>query len=175
MTDICLELMTPKCRAAKAETCVPDSRGYYAIFLAAPGALPPPFLDHISSTGLIYLGIAAKLSLRARLVDQELRSKGPATFFRSIGAILGYKPPIGSLRGQKNTRNYKFDEGTTERIISWINDNLELSWVESSEPDEELESRLIESLTPIINIKHNPRKLEALLELREECRRIACS
>ena len=39
--------------------------------------------------------------LNKRMLKQELRSKGHGTFFRSIGAVLGFRPDKGSLNIKK--------------------------------------------------------------------------
>ena len=51
----------------------------------------------ITEHNIIYIGIASQ-SLRKRL-NQELRAKGHGTFFRSIGAVLGYSPREGFFSG----------------------------------------------------------------------------
>lgn len=137
-------------------------------------ALPEPFKTHSEKRGhdLIYLGIATE-SLRCRFRDQELRARGHGTFFRSVGAVLGYRPPAGSLAGKSNTRNYRFAPTDAQAIIGWINANLLVNWVEFSGAHAAEESALIGKHLPLLNLQRNPAALPELSALRAECVRIA--
>ncbi len=44
------------------------------------------------------------------MLGNELRARGHGTFFRSLGAVLGYLPPKGSLKGKSNQNNYTFQK-----------------------------------------------------------------
>jgi hypothetical protein len=154
---------------------VPDAPGLYAIFVNATSALPAPFDDLLArrETTLIYLGKAGD-SLRKRLGEEELRHKRAATFFRSLGAVLGYQPPAGSLAGAKNQRNYRFSPQDTAAITAWIDVHLRVRWLALSKDETEAyEPLLIALLRPLLNLKDNPSALPELRELREECRQIA--
>src|SRR5205814_7359543 len=87
---------------------VDNKPGLYAIFIDDAKSLPEPFCSMLIRRGtrLLYMGRARK-SLSVRLIDQELRHKRAATFFRGIGAILGLRPQRGSLRGKANQNNYR--------------------------------------------------------------------
>ena len=169
LDEICAE---PKCSAQQGLDRVPDQPGYYAIYINNATLLPKPYSDVLSrkDTKLIYIGITER-SLKERLVKQDLRHQGPSTFFRSIGAILGYCPTPGSLIGK--SKNYKFDPMDTARIVSWINENLAINWLEESPADRETEKTLILSWRPLINIMHNPEKLPELAAIRHLCLTIA--
>ncbi len=94
------ELLKRKCRAKEANGKVPDTPGYYAIFVDGehlPDRLQKYKKCVVHRSGLLYIGIATK-SLHNRLVRQELQCRGAATFFRSLGAILGYRPKRSSLQ-----------------------------------------------------------------------------
>ena len=108
-----------------SEFMIPDCPGIYAIRVIDVHDMPEPFYNELMNRGhdLLYIGIASN-SLRERL--EELNHSRPATFFRSIGTILGYKPIKGSLYG-KNTRNYKFSIDGTESIKTWIRQHLMVS------------------------------------------------
>jgi hypothetical protein len=84
--------------AADAPEVVPVKAGYYAIFIDNAAALPSPFRELLvqRATRLIYIGIANR-SPHERLVEQDLRHREPSTFFRGMGAILGYRSVAGSL------------------------------------------------------------------------------
>ena len=142
------ELLVPKVSASVAESKVPDLSGYYAIFTNDRTSLPGWLTEHLDSRGVLYIGIATR-SLATRLCRQELRHRSPATFFRGLGAVLGYRPPIGSLRDKKNQRNYKFSDDDTVQIVQWINANLEISWVVSDTPSRETERQLVGKLSLI--------------------------
>ena len=149
---------------------VPEIPGLYCIKLKE-GAKFPTDYGKIQKDGIIYIGIASK-SLKERLWEEELNHQRPATFFRSIGAMLGFLPPKGSLIGKKNTRNYKFSIEDTEKIKTWMNQSLLVSFVqlkESKEKIEEIEKLLIKKFSPLVNIEHNENKSKALIEARAKC------
>lgn len=155
------------CTAAEATQQVPMRPGYYAIFINASCELPSPYRDLLvqSDTKLIYIGIAT--------VKQDLRHEGRSTFFRGIGAILGYRPPCGSLRHKKNKNNYGFSRSDTDEIVSWIERHLLVSWVEAVPALASIEKDLIRKYSPMLNTTHNPTPVHELAALRRECRIIA--
>lgn len=155
-------------------TCNPNpNAGYYAIWLTKGSLLPQPFMDELQkrNTQLLYIGLASK-SLLKRLLHQELQHKNPATFFRSIGAVLGFRPAKGSLAGKRNQNNYKFTKNDTDYITKWIDKNLEVSFVECDLIDC-LEESLIAKYSPILNWTHSKDKFEPLRKCKDECRLIA--
>lgn len=160
--------------AGNVDNLVPYNPGLYCIRIADINKLPKPFNIFLSDRkhNIIYIGIATE-SLNKRFLNQELRANGHGTFFRSIGAMLGYRPPKGSLITKANKRNYKFSPTDEQRIINWINDNLQVNWVEFSGDFESLETVLINKYRPIINIAKNPSALRLLSDLRKECLQIA--
>lgn len=152
---------------------IPDTPGLYCLKLRKGARLPNPFDQYAQSRkNIIYIGLASK-SLRQRMWNQELHHKRAATFFRSIGAVLGYRPEFGSLIGMENQNNYEFSEYDKQSIIEWIERNLEVSWICISDNLNNLETELIHKYTPAINLDKNPAKVPELIKLREECRRIA--
>lgn len=136
------------------------------------GKVQEIFLEY--KNPIIYIGKSDKSTLKERLL-QELRAEKHGTLFRSLGAILGYLPPKGSLKGKKNKRNYKFNKSDELSIINWINRYLEISWVELSENISEIEKELIKLYTPLLNIKDNPSSLQLLKDMRKHCREFANS
>ena len=167
------ELLQPKASAWEAEDAVPSQEGYYSILLKNPHTVDNDIGKYVGSHNIIYLGIATD-SLHTRLTRQALRHKSPATFFRSIGAVLGYRPLCGSLAGRANQHNYKFSSEDTKKIIDWINRHLQISWVAVEQPLASVKKNLIRRLQPILNSTGNPSPLPGLAELRRECRAIAC-
>ena|SRR5215469_7814035 len=166
----------PICSAAKALERVPPKPGYYTIFIDSPGELPSPFSKLLvqRKTKLIYIGIATR-SLYQRLIEQDLFHKKASTFFRGIGAILNFRPPVGSLVGKRNQNNYRFNPADTKEIISWIQHHLRVGWIKEDPALETEESRLIKKHCPIINTEYNPNPVPELASLRSECRTLACS
>ncbi|WP_342354343.1 GIY-YIG nuclease family protein [Leucobacter aridicollis] len=161
--------------AADADVHVPPSPGLYAIRLADDAALPREFAELALTRGhrIAYVG-KATTSLRTRLVSQELRARGHGTFFRSIGAVLGFRPAPGSMAGRKNGRNYGFVPADEAAIIRWINNNMLVNWVEvDPELQRSSEARLIRQHCPVFNLAGNPEASTRLLALRAECVRIA--
>lgn len=90
-----------------------------------------------------------------------------------MGAVLGYKPPKGSLIEKRNKKNYKFSKTDELKIIGWINENLMVNWVESAGDLDSLETGLIVKYLPLLNLSKNPAALQILSYLRKECVEIA--
>jgi len=152
-----------------------DCSGIYAIFVKEPTTLPKPFRSELGKRNhqFLYIGKTSE-TLKERLVRKDLRHKGSSSFFRSLGAILGYQPPDGSLIGKKNQNNYKFSRKDTEDITNWINKNVMVKWIEMPGNDaKEKEPKVIESIQPLLNIKNNPAVLEELRSVRTKCLEIA--
>ncbi|MEG1464856.1 MAG: hypothetical protein RSC11_08180, partial [Mucinivorans sp.] len=122
-----------------------------------------------------YIGVAESSSLDKRLWKQELNAIGHGTFFRSVGAMLGYRPERGSLIGKSNKHNYKFSKEKEELIKQWMQNNLIVNCVNDNDSLEEREKLLIKQYHPLLNIKNNPDALECLEQDRNECRDIANS
>ncbi|MEQ1554912.1 MAG: GIY-YIG nuclease family protein [Ferruginibacter sp.] len=160
--------------ALEIDNLIPNVPGLYCIRIFDHNNLPKPFNKYLADRNhnIIYLGIATG-SLKKRFLNQELRAKGHGTFFRSIGAILGYRPIKGSLTTKKNKRNYKFEQSDEKKIVEWINKNLKVNWIELDNNYEEIETELITKYKPLINLAKNPEALEILSKLRKECVEIA--
>lgn len=158
------------------ENSVPNAPGLYSLRIKNIENLPAPFDQYITERGhnIIYIGIASK-SLYQRMLNQELRANGHGTFFRSTGAMLGYRPPAGSLNHRKNKRNYTFSSIDEQKIIDWINTNLLVNWIEISEGLNGIETELISKYKPLLNIAKNPAALPLISKLRKECVEIANS
>ena len=160
--------------AGAIDQIVPSAAGVYAIQLQIDSALPEPFASFLNAraTRVIYIGKAT--SLNSRMLGNELRGLGHGTFFRSIGAVLGYMPKAGSLADKVNMKNFSFEQHDRDAIIEWINTNLEVAWKTMPAADiPALESALILEHTPLLNLHGNPRALVELKNLRSECREIA--
>lgn len=163
--------------ARHAGTLVPVRPGVYAIIVDDASSLPCPFSDILldRDSRVLYVGKASNSLLRC-LVDEDLRGRSNSTFFRGIGAILGYRPPAGSLVGKSNQNNYKFSPKDALELVEWINGHLSVRWVCLPEQVAvEVEPEVIKSLSPLINTTYNPRPVQELAYLRDECRRVARS
>lgn len=154
---------------------VPDEFGLYAIRVRDVTTLPEPYRGVATARGasLIYIGEATGQTLAKRFLGNELRGRGHGTFFRSIGAVLGYRPPVGSLIGKGNQRNYRFSAEDTLAIVRWINVNLEVAWVAFEEGVHAAEVALIRTHTPLLNLRDNPAAMLELSRLRAVCVQIA--
>ncbi len=146
---------------------VPNVPGLYCIKLRKGVPLPQKF-GKVREDGIIYIGKASK-SLKKRLLEQELNHKSAATFFRSMGAILGFMPPKGSLYG-KSTRNYKFSLEDTEVIKKWMRQSLLVNWITlGKEHIDKVEKYLICKYCPLVNIDNNPAASDELKAARKYC------
>jgi len=143
--------------------------GLYCLRLKQKYLLPKPFQQFLSERKhqIIYVGKAEGQTLRDRL-NQELYAKGHGTFFRSIGAVLGYLPEACSLNGMSNQNNYKFIKEDQKKIILWIENNLEIAVFKTSNFEEE--KYLICKLKPLLNDSHNPLALAELRMAKDKCR-----
>lgn len=155
---------------------VPDISGIYAIRIKNIDMFPKEFRDELANRNetLLYIGKATR-SLRKRLWAEELQGQRPATFFRDIGAVLGFYPPKGSLTGKKNRYNYRFSSDNNQQIILWIKNNLLVNFVECKDNIDEIEKNIINKNKPIMNILNNPQPFEPLRILRKKCKDIANS
>ena len=159
---------------SECEATIPDAPGIYCVRIKDISALDALFSNVLSERNhtIIYIGIASK-SLRKRFLGQELRAKGHGTFFRTIGAVLGYLPEEGSLVGKRNQNNYKFSPAHEQEIIKWIEDHLIFNWVATSKDLNTIEIRLIREHLPLLNIAGNPGVLNSVRVLRQKCKVIA--
>ncbi len=169
------KLVSPR----EAELSAPrKAHGIYAICIDDARNLPVVFRKGLErkNSRILYVGKAAQQTLHTRLVAQDLRHRKASTFFRGLGAALGFYPPKGSLRSKKNQNNYKFSTEDTEKIIGWIDAHLSVCWVTMS-PDEAQwnEFSLIHEFCPPFNTTHNEDAVEELALLKANCRLIARS
>ena len=147
---------------------IPVSPGLYCIKIRDGVSLPKEF-GFIREDGIIYIG-KTSVSLRERLWEEELNHRRAATFFRSVGAVLGFLPPKGSLVNKANKKNYRFSEDDTQKIIEWMKKSLLVNFVEVNSVElEGIEKDLICKYKPLLNIKDNPTPSLALKAARKRC------
>jgi hypothetical protein len=158
-------------KAADIDKSVPAYSGLYCIRITNPKKLPVPFSTYLTyyNHNILYIGKATQ-SLKTRFLGQELRATGHGTFFRGIGAVIGFRPPQGSLVDYKNKNNYEFSKEDAKAIIKWINANLIVNWVYFDADFDGMETYLITKYLPLLNTDKNPIKLKELVALRKECR-----
>lgn len=156
------------------ENDIPMGQGLYAIRIENVELLPKEFAEILIERkhNILYIGISER-NLRQRLWNEELHLEHPATFFRSLGAILGFRPPKDSLTSQN--RNYTFTTTDMEQIIKWMRENLKVNYIECENSLHYIEVELIKKYSPLINIQSNPNKLKILQDLRKLCVKIARS
>lgn len=151
--------------------------GLYVVTLQEPEVFGADFLaeylDRNRCDGLpentVYVGKGDNLRKRLR---QEFCQTNRATFFRSVGALLGMEPYIN----QKSPTNYMFDGISKSTIINFIENNMMVSYefVNSDIERKDKEIELISLCHPILNIQHNSGfTYSNLAAERERCRNIA--
>lgn len=160
--------------AGTIDEIVSDEPGVYCIRILDLQPLPEAFRIVLEERGhnIIYIGLASG-SLKKRFLGQELRARGHGTFFRSVGAMLGYLPPAGSLASKKNKKNYVFSAQDEQAIIRWMNTHLVVNWLEMTGDIDALESYLIPQYKPLLNLAKNPSRLAILSEARKKCCEVA--
>lgn len=148
-------------------------KGLYAIRVKNIAVLPCFFKNELVSTEttLIYIGKGER-TIYERLLE-ECYGKGHGTFFRGIGALLDFKPERGSLINKSNQNNYYFSKIDKDKIVEWMNNNLDLNVIEIENNIEYTERKLIAKYCPILNSTHNPHKSKTLSNLRKSCREYA--
>jgi hypothetical protein len=173
--ELFLAFEGPLIPAREAEELVEDKYGLYSIVIDDPRHLSDPFSRYMTEKDhkVIYLGKAEKQYFSKRLVENDLRHKGQGSFFRSLGAVLGYRPEKGSLVGKANQNNYRFNPSDTPEIVTWINNLLSVRYLQLESDEIALELKIIDSLRPVFNIKGNPDVLQDLLDARRACKEIA--
>ena len=158
----------------QCEQDIPDVPGLYCIRIKQPKTLDTVFSNVLTERNhtIIYIGMASK-SLKKQFLGQELRAKGHGSFFRNLGAVLGYCPEAGSLIGKRNQNNYKFSSEDEQDLIKWIDENLIINWVAASDNLDAIEDKLIQKHLPLMNISGNPGAFNNVRVLRDKCKAMA--
>jgi len=153
-------------RVSGAEHMLPVRPGKYAFFCEDLNDLPSLFLKEAKSRPppLLYIG-KADVSLKQRVWFEECQHRRPGTFFRSVGAMLGYRSPKGG-------KNYRFAADDQAQVIRWIANKLRVAWsaeeIDGSHAASERD--LIIRYAPLLNLQNNPKKFDELERLRAKCR-----
>lgn len=153
---------------------IPDVPGLYCIRIKDPRALDTVFSNVLAERNhtIIYIGMASE-SLIKQFLGQELRAEGHGSFFRNLGAVLGYCPEESSLLGKTNQNNYKFSSENEQDIVKWIDENLIINWISASEDLDAIKDTLIKKHLPLLNISKNPGAFNNVRVLRDRCKAIA--
>ena len=151
--------------------------GLYVVMLQEPEAFGTDFFAenlgrnkcNLLPENTVYVGKGDNLRKRLR---QEFWQTNRATFFRSVGALLGLEP----YENQINPTNYMFDGLSKRTIINFIENNMMVSYefIDCEIERKVKEIELISSCHPLLNIQHNAGFTYSNLETeRERCRNIA--
>lgn len=147
---------SPLYKASLDEKNAPDEHGLYEIHIGEPKYLPSPFGDVLSERNqtLLYIGKAeGKKGIRQRLIDQDLRDKSNASFFRSISVVLKHRDNVKPLKS--SSRNFKFENSV--EIVDWIKHHLWVGWRLQDEKSIKADEKvLIKKHGPILNLQHSP-------------------
>jgi hypothetical protein len=146
---------------------LPNSPGKYAFFVDQLDSLPALFRAEAKTRlipNLLYVG-KADISLHVRVWEQECQHLRPATLFRSVGAMLGFRSPMGG-------RNYEFAPVDKAKIVNWIAESLSVAWDTTPQPGSQRDGErvIIRHFAPLLNIQNNPAKFAELARLRGLCR-----
>jgi hypothetical protein len=161
---------------------IKDIAGIYAIALNNSNF---PFLNdsNIIKGTILYIG-KSDSSIKKRVYKAHFnKSKtGSSTVRRSLGAILKDDldlEPVPRSMMERKFRDYKFIHDGEVRLTNWMVDNLSISFYDYTKGKKKLnmiETEIIKSLVPILNLKKNISlnpHLSELEELRAKCKDIA--
>lgn len=139
--------------------------GIYALFFM--GKNFPLEQNQPTKEQVIYIGkTESSQLLRDRNTHFATNKTGSSTLRRSFGAMLmnslNLKPIPRSESDiiKKSTSHFKFDQSSEEKLTHWMQENLGLSFYPfpySKKDIDDLETKLINELKPILNIdRKNP-------------------
>lgn len=159
--------------------------GIYALFFI--GNDFPLLGSSVSKHQIIYIG-KTESSQEERDAKTHFTSgkTGSSTVRKSIGALLCSQDNLTPI--PRNDSDYeagrfsqfKFDEQSEIIITDWMKNNFALSFYEypkTKQEIEDLETKLIDELVPILNISKNPKNnfKNTLQKLRKNCAIIAAN
>jgi hypothetical protein len=161
---------------------IKDVAGIYAIALNASDF--PFFNDpRIVEGTILYVG-KSESSIKKRVYKSHFSNNktGSSTVRRSLGAILKEDlelEPIPRSIKEKKFRDYAFIYEGEVRLTNWMVNNLSVSFYDyphGKKQINDLESKIIKRLIPVLNLKKNVSlnpHLSELEELRAKCKDIA--
>lgn len=157
--------------------------GIYAFFYI--GNDFPLLGNSVSKHQIIYIGKTESSQEKRDAKTHFTTGKtGSSTVRKSIGSILfgneNLKPIPRNESDYKKNRfsHFKFDNPSEIKITDWMAKNLALSFFEyprTKQEIEDLETRIIDELVPILNISKNSKNSfkDRLQQLRKNCATIA--
>lgn len=155
------------------------SPGIYALFFIGDDF--PILGDSVSKHQIIYIGKTEssqeKRDAKTHFTTGKTRS---STVRKSIGSLLceneNLKPIPRNETDYEKKRfsHFKFDNKSEIKITKWMENNLALSFYEyqrTKQEIEDLETKLIDELVPILNISKNSKNSfrDTLQNLRKNC------
>lgn len=157
--------------------------GIYAFFFI--GNDFPLLGDSVSKHQIIYIGKTESSQEKRDAKTHFTTGKtGSSTVRKSIGSILCAKENLKPIPRnetdykKKRFSHFKFDNQSEIKITNWMENNLALSFYEyprTNQEIEDLETKLIDELVPILNISKNSKNAfkDTLQRLRKNCALIA--
>jgi hypothetical protein len=136
------------------------------------GALP---MLELRSDGLLYIGMTADET--GGRDHFEHSNSGFSSPRRSLGALLKEQLrlspiPRGHGPSSRNWTNYRFSDEHEASLTRWMSDNLltnRVAFTDDKKEIERIESQLINSLTPALNVKGVPESSNQILLKRLRC------
>ncbi len=153
--------------------------GIYAFFFI--GNDFPLIGNSVTKNQIIYIGKTESSQEKRDAKTHFTTGKtGSSTVRKSIGSMLcateNLKPIPRNETDYKKKRfsHFKFDNQSEIKITNWMEKNLALSFYEyprTKQEIEDLETKLIDEVVPILNISQNPKNSfkDILKSLRKNC------
>ncbi|OJV36896.1 MAG: hypothetical protein BGO29_01790 [Bacteroidales bacterium 36-12] len=153
--------------------------GIYALFFIGDNF--PILGDSVSKHQIIYIGKTESSQEKRDAKTHFTTGKtGSSTVRKSIGSLLceneNLKPIPRNETDYEKKRfsHFKFDNKSEIKITKWMENNLALSFYEyprTKQEIEDLETKLIDELVPILNISKNSKNSfrDTLQNLRKNC------
>ena len=145
--------------------------GVYALFAREADCLLPEIM--LKEDGLLYMGMSRDLRERDHFLAQHSGFSSPR---RSLGAILSARLgltaiPRASGPSKSNVANFRFAGDGERQLSAWMRTNLEYAVFPFSGEVQQLESEIIKTCRPPLNLKgwRNPQR-SAILRLRDRCK-----
>jgi len=146
---------------------LPNSSGLYMICAKDPiaiGLFSKVKFFSMDVYQILYIGVSSKQGLRMR--DYKNHFKGTArssTLRKSLGSLLGWQ----AAQVYYNDGKYKFNNEREQALTSWMEEHLiMIYWVITGVDINSLETRLINELSPPLNISKNHSSINEVFRKR---------
>lgn len=141
---------------------LPDTKGIYAIVARDLNSISHMFnnveFSFISNQPILYIGISPIQGLKKR--DYRNHFKGSArnsTVRKSLGALFNWQ----NKRHYYEDGTYRFLDSNEKELRKWMVDNLIMYYSEMEENIDNLETKLINELSPPLNLGKNKSPVNA--------------